>query len=254
MSVEHCPHRFQQSLQADRRCMTALSQIAACSSAALERYIEPVGRLRGAGEHSDTHVYAASTDASLGIATAEFVRAQYWQVHGARLDHLMPMHFAITDAAQQPLAAIGVRPFDDQHSMVEQYLDVAIEEAAGAAMGCVIERSATIEVGNLAATHLIYGCRLIAFLLHRLSTDGYQTAVCTGTDAVRLALKRARVPFCVIGEADPDRLGAEQARWGTYYARNPQVLAIDISAGLAAIADRYRVSIATATRTLESVV
>jgi len=99
-------------------------------------------------------------------------------------------------------------------------------------------------VGNLAADSLIQSVRLIIFLLHWLKAQGITYAVCTGTEAVRLALKRARVPFSVIGEADPSRLGGERWLWGSYYENTPQVLLIDIDQGISAVDGRYHVDMA----------
>jgi hypothetical protein len=42
----------------------------------------------------------------------------------------------------------------------------------------------------------------------------------------------------VLGEADPERLGAEAVHWGTYYAHRPMVVAGSIAAGMAQLVRR----------------
>tara|TARA_B110000503_G_C7156421_1_gene417553 strand:+ start:1741 stop:2505 length:765 start_codon:yes stop_codon:yes gene_type:complete len=199
----------------------------------------PIATLHYSDLEPGIDVYQAGKASSLQTCTANYIRDQYHAAHGATLKTLMYSRFAILDKQQQPTAVIGVKRFINQPTLVEKYLDAPIEQIVSKVIARQIRRDAIAEVGNLAAESLIQSCRLIVFLINYLSEEGISHGVCTGTTAVRLALKRARVPFITIGDADPERLGEEQWSWGTYYNNTPKVLLIDIQEGLAAVADRY---------------
>ena len=152
----------------------------------------------------------------------------YYAVHQARLSAFMPELFAIQDEHQHPVAAIGMRRIDDQPIFLEQYLDTAVELCVSDVAGTPVARSEIAEVGNLASVSLGGGRLLIAFMVHHLAACGIRYAVCTGTNAVRAALKRMGVDFSLIREAQAERLGDALVHWGNYYQHNPYVLLVDI--------------------------
>jgi hypothetical protein len=189
-------------------------------------------------------IYRCSDSIALQAASAHFIRNQYWVSHRAILTSLMHQRFAILNAHDMPCAVVGLKVLRHQSTLVERYLDDPIEQAVSRVVGQSVAREQLVEVGNLAADSLIQSARLIIFLLHWLKQAGISHAVCTGTQAVRLALKRARVPFDIIGSADPIRLGDERWKWGTYYQNAPKILVIDIHQGLAAVGERCSLDLA----------
>lgn len=191
------------------------------------------------GDHVSP-IYRCSDSDALQALSARFIREQYWTAHKATLNSLMCQRYAILDDCGGPCAVVGVKTIEDRSTLVERYLDDPIETVVSRAAGQIVKREQLIEVGNLAANSLIQSARLIVFLLHWLKQAGVSYAVCTGTEAVRLALKRARVPFDVVGTADPSRLGNERWAWGSYYQKTPKILLIAIDDGLAAVGERYR--------------
>ena len=198
------------------------------------------------------NIFQCERTPQLQAASARFIRQQYWDAHKATLNSLMFTRFAILGADMSPSAVVGIKRFGAETTLVEKYLDQPIEYVIAELIGQRVQRQSIVEVGNLAAHSLLHSCRLIVFLLHWLSKTGTSHAVCTGTEAVRLALKRARVPFTTIGDADATRLGDDRYQWGSYYNNTPQVLMIDIAAGLAAVSDRYRCDFAGANGQLAS--
>lgn len=199
----------------------------------------PTATLIGRGEKTATPVYRCHLSAYLEQTSAQFTRQQYWDSHHATLQQLIPTRFALLDECRSPIAVVGTRRFNGERTLVERYLDAPIEAVISQVLQRTVTRTSLAEVGNLAATSLFQSCRLIVFLLHWLSSNDIEHAVCTGTQAVRLALKKAGVPFQPIGDADPERLGAERLYWGSYYDNSPKILHIDIKQGLEAIANRY---------------
>lgn len=176
---------------------------------------------------------------ALDTLSSNFVRSQYWAVHRACLGELMPERFAILDGTGNPEGVVGIRRFGDGQTLVERYLDGSAEHVVSEALGTHVDRRLIVEVGNLAATGLAPSCLLIIFLFHYLKRQNITHALCTGTHAVRLALKRAGVPFTIIGDAEPARLGADLAQWGSYYENSPQVMSIAIGEGLPVIQQRF---------------
>ena len=203
----------------------------------------PVATLKSASGDAPLAVFRCNDSVTLQASSARFIRGQYWATHQATLTSLMYQRFALLDSCDMPCAVVGLKPFESSQALVERYLDEPIQQLVSQVLGRRIPRESLIEVGNLAADSLIQSVRLIIFLLHWLKWFGISHAVCTGTEAVRLALKRARVPFQVIGAADPNRLGDERWHWGSYYQNAPQILLIDIEQGLAAVSGRYQVDL-----------
>lgn len=205
--------------------------------------LRPVATLTAIAAGTAFPVFRCSESVSLQASSARFIRSQYWATHQATLTSLMYDRFALLDARDMPCAVVGLKPFQLSTALVERYLDVPIQALVSQVIGRSIARETLIEVGNLAADSLIQSVRLIIFLLHWLQQNGRSHAICTGTEAVRLALKRARVPFTVIGAADPSRLGEERWAWGSYYQNAPQILLVDIEQGIGAIGSQYRVDL-----------
>jgi len=200
---------------------------------------EPLALLSTLSNGHSTAIYQCNRTPTLQASSARFVHQQYWRAHGATLRSLMFTRFAILGEDNAPSAVVGIKQFNDQSTLVEKYLDSPIEQVISQFIKQPVLRSQVVEVGNLAADSLIQSCRLIVFLLNWLSEQGIQYATCTGTNAVRLALKRARVPFNTIGDADAERLGDERWHWGSYYDNDPKILLIDIKEGLSAVSTRY---------------
>ncbi len=199
----------------------------------------PSASLWGANEQQKTPVYQCRRSPYLQQTSAQYIRRQYTLSHNAHVRHLIPQRFCTVDQQRKMTAVVGIRYFNGETSLLERYLDAPIERVVSQKITRHVARTELVEVGNLAAASLIHSGRLIVFLLHLLAAKELPYAVCTGTTAVRLALKRTGVPFDCIGDADPARLGLERLDWGNYYDKSPQILLIDIEQGLAAVAKRY---------------
>lgn len=205
----------------------------------------PSAELWGAREQYQTPVYQCRRSPYLQQVSAQYIRRQYLLSHNAHVRNLINQRFCTVDPQRQPNAVVGIRGFNQEPTLIERYLDAPIEQVVSQHRNVGVARTELVEVGNLAAASLIHSGRLIVFLLHLLGSNKLPYAVCTGTTAVRLALKRTGVPFDYIGDADPARLGVERLDWGSYYDKAPQILLIDIEQGLAAIAKRYHCKLLT---------
>jgi hypothetical protein len=163
-----------------------------------------------------------------------FIAARFAQQYGARIRHFMPILLGMEDSAGRLQAAIGLRHASEGGLFLERYLDLPIEEAIAQQAGLAPCRAQIVEVGNLAASGAGSGSPLIAAMMisaaiDQLLAQGFDWGVFTGTGGLvgslpRLGLAPLPLPLA-LGRADPARMGAEQAEWGSYYASQPRVMA-----------------------------
>lgn len=172
-------------------------------------------------------------------AVEQFVAGVYYNVHRANLKAFLPSLFAVRNEDAAVEAVIGVRGIDSQPVFLEQYLDDSIDRILSSLSGSPVARHSIAEVGNLASISAGASRTLIAFMVYYLQSIGVQWAVCTGTNAVRAALKRVGVGFELIADARGERLGEDLVDWGSYYHNNPFVLAVNIADAAEALKSRY---------------
>ncbi|MEK9920114.1 MAG: thermostable hemolysin [Luminiphilus sp.] len=173
------------------------------------------------------------------------IQEKFQSVHGAKIETCLPHLFSIRAAGESASGAVGIREMETQGGLLERYLDKPVELILSQITGNVVSRSCILEVGNLAAESIPVAVLLIAFLCDEAQRRCRSHAVFTGTQALRMALKRARVPYFTIQAADADRLGSERNQWGRYYNCDPQIMAVDVAAGLDTIRRRFWIERAT---------
>ena len=170
-------------------------------------------------------------DDSGRAAVEAFIRKVYAQRYGATVPHLAPFLVSLSDESGSPVAAAGYRVATEA-LYLERYFDAPIEGVLAALQGFTPARERIVEVGHLAAGHAGAGRRLIFALGHHLAELQMQWVVGTLTQALRHLFVRMGVTPCVLGVADPSRLGPEARDWGTYYDHHPVVLAGDLGRAL----------------------
>ena len=168
-------------------------------------------------------------------AAEALIQARYQSIHGAIVARCKPQLYSIREADQAIAGAVGIRCLEESDGLLEQYLDAPIETILSDLGNTAVSREDIIEVGNLAALNIPVAVLLIAFLFDEASRLNRSHAVFTGTHALRLALRRAKVSHHIIQAADPERLGTEKTNWGRYYECDPQVMLVDVVEGLAQI-------------------
>ncbi|MBK1715384.1 hypothetical protein CKO43_21755 [Rubrivivax gelatinosus] len=149
------------------------------------------------------------------------VRRVYRERYRAEVREFAPAMVGLHDSAGALVAAAGYRPARDGALFLERYLDAPVE----ALLGEPVERARIVEVGHLAAARAGEGRRLITRIGPHLAEQGYDWVVCTLTVELRHLFVRLGIAPVTLGVADPDLLGADAARWGSYYDHRPLVLA-----------------------------
>ncbi|WIO73846.1 thermostable hemolysin [Porticoccaceae bacterium LTM1] len=170
---------------------------------------------------------------------SDFISSVYYAVHHAVLKAFMPELFSIRDSSYQLVAAVGLRPIQDEPIFLEQYLTCQVEKCIRPFAGRDVPRQSIAEVGNLASISAGSGRNLIAFLVHYMAENQIDWAVFTGTNAVRGALTRMGITYHMIEKADPERLGEDRLLWGNYYNNSPFVLGVNIQLAHQVLKDKY---------------
>lgn len=163
----------------------------------------------------------------------QFIAARFARAYGARVSHFLPNLLGARDGALRWQAAAGYGSALEGPLFLEQYLDRPVEETLTAALGRPVHRSRIVEVGNLAAVSAGTARALIPLLARTLHRLGYRWVVFTATRELRNSFRRLGLHPVRLAAADPARV-AGAAAWGSYYERDPQVMAGRIALGLRA--------------------
>lgn len=160
-----------------------------------------------------------------------FVAQRFAEVHGARISSFLPHLLAMRDRQGALRCALGYRSAAAEPLYLEQYLDLPVEQAIAAALArrgdaaVAVDRSAVVEVGNLAGRGCRAALHMVARLPRYLMSQGYRWVTFTATDRVRRVLASFDAPLLDLGPARPDRLRDAAADWGSYYRCAPRVMA-----------------------------
>jgi hypothetical protein len=171
-------------------------------------------------------------------AVERFVRRVYAERYGADVRRFAPWLVALRDEAGELVAAAGFRPAAGGPLFLERYLPGPVETLLADEAAAHPAREQVVEVGHLAAARPGEGRRLILMLGPLLSERGFQWVVSTLTEELRHLFVRLGITPIALGVADPSRLGADAARWGSYYDHHPLVLAGHLDAALRVLARR----------------
>ena len=171
------------------------------------------------------------------LALEAFVHQRFASTYGAQVTHYMPY---LLGARQLGVlqAVVGLRPAGPEPLFLEQYLDLPACREIQRRSGMPLQREQMVEVGNLAALAPGAARVLIITLTHYLAAQGFTWVVFTGTAMLLNSFQRLALSPVDLGVADPARLGAQQAEWGSYYATRPRVMAGYIPEGLVQLQQR----------------
>lgn len=183
-------------------------------------------------------IHEVSKESPLRNQTETLIREQYSSVHNANVSDLFSNLFTISNESLM-LGAVGFKGFDNRTAFVEQYLDSPVEATIRQTMDVNPVRSKLVEVGNLAAKTINDAIRIIAFLCHEIHSRGFDYAIFTGIQSVRVALRRLHINYVEIQIADPRKLNIDTKSWGRYYDNDPRVMIVDVTYAAATVATMF---------------
>ena len=161
----------------------------------------------------------------------QYIAAKFRAVYGAELSEFLPQLMGLKCHGRFS-AAVGIRHGSHEPLFVEQYLDQPIEQTMLQRLQNRINRNDIAEIGNLVSNWRGASQLLFVLLVGALHKAGFKWVVFTATEEVEHLIEKARFSPITICKADPERLGEERAKWGTYYDTNPHVLAGDLDGAL----------------------
>lgn len=162
-------------------------------------------------------------------AIEKLISRRYADAHGA-MPTVSFTHFHAHGSGTAIGAVLGYRRADLGKLFLEAYLDRPVEDMLGAALGRSFRRHDIVEIGNLAASNAPAMIALWAQASNDLA-DEAEIAVAVLTAPLRSMFRRLGITLHEIAPARIERLGAEGAQWGRYYASDPVVCAGFIADG-----------------------
>lgn len=169
-----------------------------------------------------------------------FIQQRFRQAHGADIRHFMPELFGMinaSDGAEALCAVVGVRLASAGSLFLECYLDEAIDPLISAAADHTVDRSAIVEVGNLAASDTANARMSIIAMTYLLAMGGLEWVAFTGNLGLVNSFHRLGLKPVTLCAADPARLGEDRHAWGSYYESKPWVHVGNIRAGFIHLRD-----------------
>lgn len=171
-------------------------------------------------------------------AVERFIHGVFRQRYGADVQQFAPQLVSLRDADGELVAAAGYRHADGAPLFLERYLGAPVETLLAGPGGQRPQRAHIAEVGHLAAARAGEGRRLVLLLGPHLAAQGTRWVVSTLTEELRHLFLRLGIAPLSLGAADPALLGADAARWGSYYEHHPVVLAGQLELALKVLARR----------------
>lgn len=164
-------------------------------------------------------------DDPLRSAAERLIRETYAARYSARLDAFPSRLLTVLDARGEILCAAGLRfPADGFFS--ERYLDVPIEDALGALSQRPVGRGEIFEVTTLASRAPRATADFIAMIVSFGERNGFNWSFFTLTRRLHLMVARLGLALTQLADADHRRIEGYE-RWGSYYAAEPKVYAVN---------------------------
>lgn len=156
-----------------------------------------------------------------------FIYHVFKEAYGAEITLFMPNLVALRDKDNVLMGAFGVKPASNGPLFLEQYLDEPIESLISKKLGKTISRKQITKIGNLAVANPRNAGVLIAHVIQHSLDMGIEWCVATAHHSLQNGVVKGGRDVYPLFPADKARLTLEeQAKWGSYYDRMPQVVAI----------------------------
>ncbi len=156
-----------------------------------------------------------------------FIHAVFKRAYDAEITLFMPHLVALRDRDGILMAAFGWKKAVDGPLFLEQYLDEPIESLISRRLDKHITRDQITKIGNLAVANPRNAGVLIAHVIQHSLDIGIEWCVATAHHSLQNGLIKGGRDVFPLFPADKSRLPLEeQAKWGSYYQHQPQVIAI----------------------------
>jgi len=156
-----------------------------------------------------------------------FIGNIFYQAYGARIKRFKPSLMSLRDQDNKLVAACGFISAGLGTLFLETYLDQPIEAILSEHVGFPVRRNDIVGIGNFSVAEPGMARYLITAINDHLHDTHNQWAVFTAVPVLRNAFIKMGLDPVMLGDANKNRLPPEdRAEWGSYYAQQPQVMAI----------------------------
>ena len=156
-----------------------------------------------------------------------FIHDVFKRAYNAEITLFLPNLVALRDQDGILMAAFGWKKAVDGPLFLEQYLDEPIESLISRRLDKHITRDQITKIGNLAVANPRNAGVLIAHVIQHSLDIGIEWCVATAHHSLQNGLIKGGRDVYPLFPADKSRLPLEeQAKWGSYYHHQPQVIAI----------------------------
>lgn len=169
-----------------------------------------------------------------------FIQGAFAARHGARIHSFLPTLLALEGRDRRICGVVGFRNGGSETLFLEQYLSQPVERVLSDRVGTYISRDEIVEVGNLASLSCRAAFHLAALLPRFLIDRGNRWIVFTATSAVRNMLEQFHVPAIELAGAARECVARVGDDWGSYYDKDPRVMAGYLPNGLDMSLNRVR--------------
>lgn len=158
-------------------------------------------------------------------AARSFIEQRFKTAFSADLSVETPLILRLMRSPDSIIAAVGMRPANNERLFLEHYTQGAIE-------GFLTEhgetpRAAIAEIAHLAGVEPGISRYLFPLMTVLLQELGFRWVVFTGTRQLMNSFHRLEIATQVIADARPECLpSGSKGSWGTYYDNCPKVIAV----------------------------
>lgn len=176
------------------------------------------------------HVIEPSTP---GRAEVErFIQQAYRRIFAAELNSFYTSIVCLHDSKDRIVGAVGARHGEGQALFTEQYLARPAQELISQQFGSPVTRNRVVELGNLSVARPALTYPFISMIGAWLQNYSVDWLLFSLTDSLRRLFDRSGIPMLDLGAADRSLLCPSSDDWGSYYSRDPRVMAAPLQRAL----------------------
>jgi len=176
-------------------------------------------------------------------AVENFIAQVFEKTYGAQVRHFAQVLLGLRGKNGEWQAAFGYTPATQRQLYVENYGGGSVEQQISSKLDTLVKRDQVVEVGNLAASSGGAARMLIAKATQYLYEAGFTWVIFTATRSLLNSFSRLDLRPILLATADPARLPDQGRSWGSYYEKNPQIMAGSILLGYLSMGSRRQADV-----------
>lgn len=177
------------------------------------------------------------------LAVENFIAQVFEKTYGAQVTHFAQVLLGLRGKDGEWQAAFGYTPATQSRLFVENYGGGSVEQQISNKLDTLVKRDQVVEVGNLASSSVGAARLLIALATQYLYEAGFTWVTFTATRSLLNSFSRLDLRPILLATADPARLPDQGRSWGSYYEKNPQIMAGSILLGYLSMGARRQADV-----------